>query len=145
MKNEIKVKGEIKVLLNGKIVREVKNLVVDYGTALLANLLYGNTANLPGYIAVGTDSTTPANTQTALVAEIIRATASKNLGTAGDANKVTFSKYWSPGDIVATVNEAGIFDAATSGNMFNRAIFADVTVTAIDTFAVVWQISFSAV
>ena len=148
MKNEIFVKGSLKIIKNGKVIEKVENLVVNFGLSLLAELLAGTTGlTLPNYIAIGTGGTTPVSIDTSLVSEITaaRAQAQKSIGTGSNANKLTFSKYWAPNSFTGTIQEAGLFDASAFGNMFNRAIFTSVEVTSIDTFAIVWTISFNVV
>lgn len=71
MKNEIFVKGSLKIIKNGKVIEKVENLVVNFGLSLLAELLAGTTGlTLPNYIAIGTGGTTPVSIDTSLVSEI---------------------------------------------------------------------------
>ena len=123
-----------------------KNLVVNFGTALMAKYLSGGTVSTPmNQIAVGTGSTAPVVGNTALVAEVSRKLASVVQGSGGDANKVTFQASWASGAVVATLQEAGIFDAASAGNMFSRVVFAPVVVGALDTLIATWTVTFTGV
>lgn len=146
MESGILVKGHLKVLKNGVVVDEVENLVVNYGLALMAELLAGNTTVLkPSFVAIGSGDNTPLATDMALETEVARHSAAVELGTGSNANKVSFTYYWPPNAFADTIQEAGLFDAATDGNLFSRVIFTPVVIGTIDTFAIIWTISFNAV
>lgn len=140
----IKVKGHLEIILNNKVVRSIDNLVTTIGFAYLASIFGGVAVNQMEYIAVGTGATAPVIGNTALQTEIVRMLATVSVLTGSDSHKVVIEKYFAPSDIIATVTEAGILDSAVGGNLFNRATFTGVVVTAIDTFAVRWTISFLA-
>ena len=127
-------------------VRIIENLVVNYGTALMASLLSGiYTADQIQYLALGTDATAPTVTDTALAAELYRKQSTIELGTGADENKVTFQSTWTAGTAAGTLREAGLFDAISAGNMFSRSTFADLVISGADTLIATWEIIFAGV
>lgn len=99
-----------------------KNLLVNGGISLLEDLLIGAggtayTSSGNAYLAVGTDAATPpAATQTTLVAETARVSA-----TAVVANQtVTFQASFGAGVGTGIWQEAGVLNAAAAGTLLNR-------------------------
>jgi hypothetical protein len=91
-----------------------------------------------GFIALGTGTTAAASTQSALVTELDR-NAATYAHTAG-TKTLTFSAGFVAGDATGAITEAGVFNAATAGIMFDRVVFpvvnkgADDSLTAVFTF-----------
>lgn len=146
VKQSLKVKGDVVLQVkspNG-VTRKVKipNLVGNYGTGHMATLLSAGVVTHVQFIALGTDATPEAVTDTTLGAELYRKTASVTLGTGADANKVTYEATWSAGSAAGTLREAGLFNDASAGNMFSRTTFADLAIGPADTLIVTWTISF---
>jgi hypothetical protein len=106
---------------------ELENLAVDTGLDWLAGRIGGTIADEDIWLAVGTDSTPAAAGQTTLGAEVKRVAASIAVGTA----KVTYTASTALASSV-TLRELGSFDAASSGNMISRAIFADKLISPAD-------------
>mgnify|MGYP003586197389 CR=1 FL=1 len=115
------------------------NMIVNGGYDLICNAL--GDSSRPGvlsHIALGTGTTSVAATQTALVAEISRLAATY----AHTANTKVFTMSATFGAGVATgaITEAGVFNAASGGTMFDRITFAvinkgdDDTITTQFTF-----------
>jgi hypothetical protein len=108
----------------GEITKETKvhNLVTNSGLEFAAKILGGLNTNFKA-IAIGTNDTTPANGDTALNTEYVRALAT----IAYEASyKVKFSHTFTVGSGVSEViNEAGVFDSSTvsGSNMLDRLIF----------------------
>ena len=116
------------------------NLIVNVGFDFIADAI-GKSASRPsvmGYIALGTGTTAAAATQSALVTEIDRnaATYAHTTGT----KTFTFTADFLAGDATGAITEAGVFNAATAGIMFDRVVFpvvnkgADDSLTAVFTF-----------
>ncbi len=139
------IKGSITLLL-AKPTGEVEvvhkdNIIVNGGFDFVADAI-GNSASRPGvmgWIAVGTGSTAAAAaTQTALVTEIKR-NAATYAHTAG-TKVFTFTASYAAGDATGALTEAGVFNAATAGIMFDRVVFpvvnkgVDDSLTAVFTF-----------
>lgn len=79
-----------------------------------------------GYIAVGTGSTTPVETDTVLSNEVFRELiydTTKNLST----GVYVFTIYLTTVEGNYAINEIGIFDASTSGNMGLRNLTTNYT------------------
>jgi len=116
----------------------VENLVTNAGFAQLA-LLAGDAAAVPfTYLAVGTSSTAPAVTDTALGAEITTIGLERVAGTVSrvttnvtdDTYRVT-TTWEATGS--ATVEEVGVFNDATTGTMLSRALTGAKALTSGET------------
>ena len=125
---------------------EIHNLITNVGKATIAGLIGGLATNKFTYMAIGSDATAADATQTALVAEIARkaGTASQITTTVSNDTyqlEATFSSSDSLSG-TASIQESGLFDAASAGNMLNRATFGAVNVNwdAGDTFTLTWKV-----
>lgn len=116
------------------------NLIVNVGFDFIADAI-GKAASRPGtmgYIALGTGTTAAAATQSALVTELDRnaATYAHTVGT----KTFTFTADFAAGDATGAITEAGVFNAASAGIMFDRVVFpvvnkgADDSLTSVFTF-----------
>ena len=98
--------------------------VVNTGRAIITNRLKGSGTE-PVNIAAGTGSTAVLTTDSALGAEVgsrVTGTSSQQTTTtAGDTYRVTGT--WVAASSY-TIAEAGLFDAASSGNLFVRGVLA---------------------
>lgn len=56
---------------------------------------------------------------------------------------VTMTATWSPGDGTGALTEAGIFDAASVGNMWCSSSFAVVNKGALDTVTISWTLTYT--
>ncbi len=129
MKDGIKLIGTVLIETrnrqSGKVIEreELKNLIVNTGKERVAKLLCGVSADYFEAIAIGTSSTSPATSQTALLAEVKRASAVL----AYEASyKATFEHTFTFGTAESyTITEAGVFDSAVvSGSvMLDRFTF----------------------
>ena len=128
-----KASGEVEVLHKG-------NIIVGGGFDFVADAI-GNASTRPGvmgWIALGTGSTAAASTQTALVTELKR-NAATYAHTAG-TKVFTFTASFLAGDATGAITEAGVFNAASAGTMFDRVVLpvvnkgSDDSLTAVFTF-----------
>jgi len=146
MKDKLKLVGEVEIIVQREGYRKIvkkKNLFVDVGLSLLAELLANNgLTNAFGYIALGNGTTAPANTDTALENELIRTSANVTHLTGAETNKTQFEANWDMGAAEGVYTEAGIFNLDADGDMLNRITFAELTVTDTDTLLVRWKIVF---
>ena len=88
----------------------------------LISYLKGDSPTSPSHIAIGTDDTAANETDTSLVADVGRyAIASADKISTGNFIdfKVTLSTAQGNGN---TIKEIGLFNAATNGTMFGRAV-----------------------
>lgn len=125
------------------VTHTIKNLVTTWGLSTLAAALAGTAINPNiNYLALGSGSTAATESDTSLETETNRDLATVTHLTGADSHKTEFNKAWAEGAITGTFREAGLFDAAAAGNMFNRNVFAEITVAVTDTFEVTWIVEF---
>ncbi len=120
---------------NIKEQRKVWNTVTSAGKNGIADqLLASPTIGVPTHMAVGTG--TPS--ATALGTETDRnALTSKTRST----NVVTFVGDWAAGDATAALTEAGVFNAASSGDMYLSTSFSVINKGANDTLNISWDLT----
>ena len=136
--------GALTIAINDEVVQETENLVV---TAWVADRM-ANANTVMTHMAVGTGSTAAAAGDTALGTVI---TGGRNtltvsggtVGTGADANTIVYAATWAAGDATAAITEAGIFDAASGGDMLARTVFAVVNKGALDSMTITWTITVS--
>ena len=127
----------------------IQNTITNLGKAEIAKLIgsvSGPTAF--GYLALGTSNTAPAATDTTLVAEIVdsglaRANSTETVTTTtttGDT--VQFSYTWTASGS-KTIEEIGIFNAASAGVMLGRALTTSKAVSSGETITGTYQIRLS--
>lgn len=118
--------------------REVRNLVVTTGRNMIVDRLLASPAlGVPTHMAVGTGAVAPALGDTALGAEIAAsrvALTSKTRAT----NVLTMVGDFAAGTGTGAITEAGVFDAATTGNLHMRATFSVINKAATDTLKITW-------
>lgn len=125
------------------------NTITNVGFAVIAGLA-GNTGAQTAftYLAVGTSSTAPSASQTALGGEITtnglgRAAATVSRVTTTQTNDtLQLVKAFSVSG-TSTVEEAGIFNDASAGTMLGRALTTSKTVVNGDTLTVTYQVKFA--
>lgn len=133
-----------------KSVAEANNTLTNGRLAVLAGL-EGNTGAQTafGYLALGTDATAPAASQTALIAETIvsglaRAAATITRITTAQANDTLrlFKVFTVGGGVVGTttINEIGYFNDPTAGVMGGRALTGAKALIAGDTLTAIYTI-----
>jgi len=110
-----------------------KNIITNAGLASIIKLVFaGLTDNKYGYIAIGTGTTAESATDTALVAEIKRksATVTQTTTTVTGDTALLEATFSSADGLTGTSNvaEAGVFNASTGGTMLARKTFTAVPV-----------------
>jgi len=144
----LKLEGELEIIVkdkDGKVkdYRKIKNLVVSAGKAQVAGLINGATTGVFNYIAIGTGTTAPASTDTALGAEVARASATVGRTTTNVTNDTaTWSATFNFTASYA-ITEAGIFNASTGGTMLARQTFSAVNVVSGDSLTINWKVTVS--
>jgi hypothetical protein len=134
----LQITGAIEIKLNGEIVRTTPNVVVTTGKIWVAKRLDGQDAKM-AYMDLGTGITAAVPANTALQAPI---TGARKANTATvSSNTVTYTTTWVAGEGTGAVTEAGIFDAATAGEMLARKQFSVVNKGANDTMTISWTIT----
>jgi hypothetical protein len=146
----LKLSGQLDIVLkdkagNVKDQREVKNLVVNAGLAYIASRMTGTAKNVMSHMALGSGTTAAAAGQTDLVSILGSREALDSITISGSNNeKVVYVASFEAGDATGAVTEAGIFNAASSGDMLCRTKFNVVNKAADDTMSVTWTITLSA-
>jgi hypothetical protein len=117
------------------------NLVTTVGKNGIADQLVASPSiNKPSHMAIGTGTNAAAAGDTALQTELDRnALTSKTRST----NVVTMVGDWAAGDGTGAITEAGILDAASTGNLYARAVFSAINKAAGDTLSISWTITVS--
>ena len=123
-----------------KTVRTIKNLITLNGLVILANLLANTIPSGIVETSVGYGTTEPDEGDASLSFPYLTlATVLVTKLTGADAMKVEYFSQWELGAIVGDVAEAGLF---TTTQMFNRAVFTAVPLTATDLLITKWTIEF---
>jgi len=137
--DDLRLTGALTISLNGVVVQETNNLVVTAGKNWVADRM--NDANtVMTHMALGTSTTAAAAGQTALVSELDR---NALTSTTVSTNTVAYAATWAAGDGTGAITEAGIFDAASSGDMLARTVFSVVNKGASDSITITWTITIS--
>lgn len=153
MSKKFKKAGSFKILenvtierfQNGKLLDRIKtkNTVVNAGLEFMAKIAGGISANTWGYIGIGTGTTAVQNSDTALETSVTREAADV---TYEASYKLKLEKTFSFGSGENyDITEAGVFDAAASGNMLNRFTFSARSVDSETTLKVTVTITFARV
>jgi hypothetical protein len=121
-----------------KDIRNVNNLVVAVGKDIIASRLAGNTIALPSFMAVGSGNTAAVTSQITLGSELGRVALDSSTRT---SNTIAYIATFGAGTGTGSLTEAGIFNAASSGNMLCRTVFSTVTKAAGDTVVITWNVT----
>jgi hypothetical protein len=146
----LKLSGQLNIVLkdragNLKEEREVKNLVVNTGLAYIASRMVGTSKSVMSHMAIGSSTTAATGAQTDLVSILGSREVIDSSNIIGSNNeKVIYVSNFEAGDGTGAVTEAGIFNAATSGDMLCRTVFAVVNKAADDTMSISWTITIAA-
>ena len=128
---------------NGNLKEEhkVKNLVVTTGKTYIAARMQGTSVpTVMGYMAIGTNTTTPAVANTALGTEAGRVALASFTSSGA---QVTATATFPAGTGTGAITEAGILNASSSGTMLCRTTFPVVNKAAGDSIAVTWVVTVS--
>jgi len=101
-----------------------------------------NDDTVMSHMAVGTGTAAVDQGDTALGNELDRNTVSASGGVVSD-NTITYESTWAAGDGTGAITEAGIFDAASGGDMLARTKFDVVNKGANDSMTITWTITVS--
>jgi len=140
----IKIYGVVEILhfRDGKLINKIvaNNLLTDVGLAQMAGLINGVVTTPFTYVAVGTGTTAPSATDTALVSEVMRVSATVSRTTTSVSNDTaTWSATFNFTASYA-LSEAGIFDASTGGNMLSRVTYPTLNVVSGDSLIINWKV-----
>lgn len=141
--DSLTLKGDLKIQLfdefgNVKDERNIHNLVVQTGKNFIASRAINTAKAAMSRMAVGTNTTTPVSTDTSLNQEIARVALSSITAT---TNVITHVATFPAGTGTGALTEAGIFNAASAGDMLARTVFAVVNKGASDSITITWTIT----
>jgi len=142
LNDKLSLTGALTISVNGEVVRDIDNLVVTTGKALVATMLQGGSPTPITHMGVGTGAVAAAIANTALGNEVDRNAVSPSGGAASGAI-VTYTGTWAPGDGTGALTEAGLFTASSGGVMLCRTVFPVVNKGADDTVTIVWAVTIS--
>lgn len=145
MKDTFTIEGKLRFILTDShgttlFDKEDHNLIVNTGKAQVASFLAGTSTAHPLAVAVGTDSTVPTITNTALGAEIARVAV-----TSATSSSATVTYIADLGAAVGTgtILEAGLFSSVTAlaGVLFSRSTSLSVVKGPTDILQIIWTIT----
>jgi hypothetical protein len=118
-------------------------LLTNAGRDILTNRIKA-AGTEPNFVAIGTGATAEAASQTALVTEV-------ETRVAGTSTRQTTSVANDTYRVVGTVSitatralqESGLFDASSAGNMFTRGVFTTINLVNGDSIQVTWNLQFT--
>jgi len=145
MHSVVKATGSLKITVtdkDGAIIdeRDINNLVVTAGKTHIASRMVGTSSNVMSHMGLGTDNTSPAAGDTALGAEVGRASLTSYTAS---TNTLTAVATFSAGVATGALTEAGLFNDASTGDMLCRTTFSTVNKGASDTVSITWTITIS--
>ena len=139
VKDDLTLTGALVISKNDVVVQRTKNLVVTAGKEWVADRM-NNANTVMTHMALGTGTNAAAVGDTTLQTEIDRNALSS---TTVSTNTIAYSCTWAAGDGTGAITEAGLFDAASGGDMLARTVFSVVNKGASDSISITWTISIS--
>jgi len=136
--DNLAMRGDVVITLNGDTVLEKKNLIVTAGKAFLANAVLNSSASPFTNMAIGTGTTAAALGDTTLGSELAR---SAFTSSSVASNVVTLSTTYAAGTGTGALTEAGIFNAGSGGTMLSRVVFSAINKGAADSLTITWTIT----
>ena len=136
----LKLKGKLSIALNDEVVQEVDNLVVTAGKGYVASRMKDASATAMSHMAMGSGTTTPAASDTALETELGRVALTS---TTVSSAVVTYVATFAAGTGTGAVTEAGILNASSSGTLLCRTEFSVVNKGSSDSMTITWTVTVS--
>jgi hypothetical protein len=139
--DSLRLVGHVMVELIGedgqvKEQREVNNLITTVGrNSIVDQLLASPTLGKPTHMEVGTSGTAEAVGNTTITGGFGRVALTSKLRA---TNVLTMVANWGAGASTGALQEAGIWDALTSGTLWSRATFTTINKGASDTLQITW-------
>jgi hypothetical protein len=133
--------GHLSIAINDAVVQEVPNLVVTDGKEFVASRMKDTTKAAMSHMGIGTVSTAAAAGDAALGSEQDARNALTSTTVSGAA--VTYVATFAAGEGTGAITEAGFFNAASSGDMLCRTVFAVVNKGSSDLMTITWTVTVS--
>jgi hypothetical protein len=118
----------------------VDNLVVDSGLDFIASRMNGTSEAVMSHMAVGTDNTAAASTDTALQTELTRVALDSATVT---NNAIEYVATFAAGTGTGALTEAGVLNNGTGGTLLCRTVFSVVNKGASDSMTITWTVTIS--
>ena len=138
--DDLKLKCKLTIALNDEVVQEVDNLVVTAGKGYVASRIKDASATAMSHMAIGSGTTNPAASDTALETELGRVSLTS---TSVSGAVVTYVATFGAGTGTGAVTEAGILNASSSGTLLCRTEFNVVNKGSSDSMTVTWTVTVS--
>tara|TARA_B110000238_G_scaffold52296_1_gene57074 strand:- start:339 stop:764 length:426 start_codon:yes stop_codon:yes gene_type:complete len=132
--------GHLAIAINDEVVQEVPNLVVTDGKEFVASRMKDTTKAAMSHMGIGTGSTAAAAGDSALGSQADR-NALTSTTVSGAA--VTYLASFGAGEGTGAITEAGLFNAASAGDMLCRTVFAVVNKGSSDSMTITWTVTVS--
>ena len=132
--------GHLSIAINDAVVQEVHNLVVTDGKEFVASRMKDTTKAAMSHMGIGTGSTAAAAANSALGSQADR-NALTSTTVSGAA--VTYLASFGAGEGTGAITEAGLFNAASAGDMLCRTVFAVVNKGSSDSMTITWTVTVS--
>lgn len=139
----LKLTGKLTIALNGKVVREVDNLVTTAGKGFVAASVLKTTSNSPAamtHMAIGSGTTNPVVGDTAIETQLARVALTSS---AVSAAVVTYVGTFPAGTGTGAATEAGILNASSGGTLLCRVEYDVVNKGASDSMTITWTLTVS--
>ncbi len=147
MEDNFGLKGDVELILrdkNGNIIdqRNIENTIVDTGFDAICAVI-GNTTqpNDFAWTGIGTGVVAVQTADTTLGTEVVRV--ANVYGHSAGTKVFTMTADYAAGVGTGAITESGLLNAASSGTLLNRVVFAVINKGAADTLQVVWTITLS--
>lgn len=140
---KVGINGHVKVKLigaDGKVKQEYEgsNIITDVGLEEIARALAADSFGAHSHMAIGDDNTAVAAGDTTMTNETARVALDSTTRT---TNSVAYVATFPAGTGTGTVEEAGVFDAASVGNMLCHFLTTTFTKGAGDALELTWTIT----
>lgn len=110
----------LQIFRNGILIDQIPDLITSAGHAWIISRLKG-LGSAASHMAVGSGSTAASLSDATLVSELARVALTTPGGTpSGDT--IIFEAEYPPGVATGTINEVGLFDAASGGTLISRNV-----------------------
>jgi hypothetical protein len=146
LQDSLKLSGRVGIVLrdkDGNIIEEqtTENLVVNDGLNFICSRMEGTSQDVMSHMAVGTDNTAVAAGDTTLGTELARVALTS---TTVSTNTIEYVASYSAGTGTGALVEAGIFNAASAGDMLCSVRFDVINKAAADSMTITWTITLTA-
>jgi hypothetical protein len=147
IQDDLKLKGRLDIVVtsqDGEIKQKesVENLVVTTGKSFVASRMAGSSASVMSHMAIGTDNTAAAASDTGLGSESARVALTSTTVNNNDVVYVASFTAGTPSS-AAVITEAGIFNASSGGTMLCHTVFGSISKGTSDSLTITWTVSAS--